>query len=88
MNVTRITQLFSVPGGLSEAQQPQTTTAQSPTAQTKGASAEDAATVKGGVTSDPAARRARIEELKNSVQSGAYEYNRTAVATALYRDLA
>ena len=74
--------------GLSQAQQPQATTAPSQTAQTKGARADDAATVKGGVASDQAARRARIEELTSYVQSGTYEYNRTAVATALYRDLA
>lgn len=83
MNVTRITQLFSVQGGISGAQsQP---IAESPDSASSPPIANDA--VKVSPSSDPAARAAKVASIKAAVEGGSYSYNPQGVATAVYRDL-
>ncbi len=82
MNVSRITQLFSVPGGVSGAQnqRPGSIDSGSPSPTTNNA-------VKLSPDSDPATRAAKVADIKAAVQNGSYDYNRQGVATAIVRDL-
>lgn len=82
MNVSRITQLFSVPGGVTggQGQAPESVDSGTPSLATNNA-------VKLSPDSDPAARAAKVADIKAAVQNGSYDYNRHGVATAIVRDL-
>lgn len=82
MNVTRITQLFSVQGGVSDARSVKPDGVEAGTPQPRGSDA-----VKLSESSDPAARAAKVANLRAAVQDGSYNYNREGVANAVYRDL-
>jgi len=90
MNVTRITQLFSVQGGASVAQSNRTDSAETvdkeAQAKTKANDASSEA-VKVSASSDPALREAKVASIKAAIQNNSYNYNRPGVATAVYRDL-
>ena len=82
MNVTRITQLFSVPGGSSGVQSSKPESIDSGVSTSR---LSDAVQLSSG--SDPAQRAAKVANIKAAVQDGSYNYNRPGVATAVYRDL-
>ena len=82
MNVTRITQLFSVQGGVSVAQN---STPDSIESGQQSPSQSDAVSL--SENSDPDARAAKVASIKAAVGEGSYNYNRNGVATAVYRDL-